>query len=197
MSGLLSRASAAIFAFCALLVPVASAPADDRIELARALAAATVRAIELEMEGYRARLRAAETGTGPRDNVQRFKQKIAALEAEREKFSSTKPEEYPAPAEPQADPGSVLELAAGFGPVLPPALREVAATIDQPCADGTLLSVKGTSRSGPFYHLAGIKGGDYAVLKKGKQYRLTLCLVYRREYFGLIGDYYVYVADVK
>jgi hypothetical protein len=192
-----SRASAAIFALCALLVPAASARADDRVDLAKALITATVRAIDLEIDGYRTRLRAAETGTGPRDNVERFKQRLTALEAEREKLSRTKPEEYPEPAGPQGDAGSVLELAAGFGPVLPPVLREVTVTIEQPCADGMLLSVKGTSRSGPFYHLAGIKGSDYAALKQGKQYRLTLCLVYRREYFGLIGDYYVYVADVK
>jgi hypothetical protein len=59
------------------------------------------------------------------------------------------------------------------------------------------LSVEGTSKSGPFYHLAGIGGGDYGILKKGKRYRLDLCLVYRREYFGLIGDYYVHVVSAR
>ena len=197
MNAILPRASAAVFALCAFLLPTAAARADDRVELAKALLAATARAIDLEVDGYRTRLRAAETGTGPRDNVERFKQRIAALEAEREKLGRMKPEEYPEPVRPQAEAGLVLELAAGFGPVLPPVLREVTVTVDQPCADGTLLSVEGTSRSGPFYHLAGIKSGDYAALKRGKQYRLTLCLVYRREYFGLIGDYYVYVAEAK
>ncbi len=186
-----------LLVLCVLFAAAATARADDRVDLAKALLAATVRAIDLEVEGYRTRLRAAETGTGPRDNVERFKQRIAALEAEREKLGRMKPEEYPEPVRQQADPASVLELTAGFGPVLPPVLRDVTVTVDQPCADGTLLSVAGTSRSGPFYHLAGIKGGDYAALKRGKQYRLTLCLVYRREYFGLIGDYYVYVAEAK
>jgi hypothetical protein len=195
VSSLAARVAA--LAFCALLAPAASARADDRTELAKALLAATVRAVDLEVEGYRARLRAAESGTGQQDNAERFRQRIAALEAERAKLGRMKPEEYPEPLRPQADGGSILEPDGGFGVVLPPVLREVTATIDQPAADGALLSVNGTSRSGPFYHLAGIKGGDYGVLKRAKQYRLTLCLVYRREYFGFIGDYYVFVADVK
>ncbi len=197
MSAFGPGARAALLAVCALLMPSARAQADDRIELARALIAATVKAVDLELEGYRARLRTAETGTGPRENVERFRQRIAGLEAERAKFDGMKPEEYPEPVRPQAEGAAILEQTEGFGPVLPPALREVTVAIDQPIADGALLSVAGASRSGPFYHIAGIKGGDYAALKRGKSYRLTLCLVYRREYFGLIGDYYVYVADAK
>ena len=34
----------------------------------------------------------------------------------------------------------------------------------------------------------------YAILKPGRRYRITMYLVYRREYFGFTGDYYVYVA---
>jgi len=56
---------------------------------------------------------------------------------------------------------------------------------------------EGASKSGPFYHLSGITGGDYGILKPGKKHRLQLCLVYRREYFGLIGDFYVYVLGVR
>ncbi|MBN1836452.1 MAG: hypothetical protein JW820_11420, partial [Spirochaetales bacterium] len=66
-----------------------------------------------------------------------------------------------------------------------------------PYADGSLLAVRGASRSGPFYHLAGIAGGDYGILEGGRKRRLELCLVYRREYFGLMGDYYVYVLGVR
>ena len=69
--------------------------------------------------------------------------------------------------------------------------------MDGPCAAGARLPVEEASRSGPFYHLAGIRGRDYGILKPGKKYRLQLCLVYRRKYFGLIGDYYVYVLSVR
>jgi hypothetical protein len=85
----------------------------------------------------------------------------------------------------------------GSGPVLPARKRLVPVTVESPCADGTLLSRTGASRSGPFYHLAGVRGNDYGALKKGRSYTLTLYMVYRREYFGAIGDYYVYVADIN
>jgi hypothetical protein len=161
------------------------------------LRAATVRAIELEIEAARSKLKAAEQGTGPKENVERFRPKIRDLEAERVKLAGMRSGEYPAPVERPADPASVLEDSGGFGPVLPPLMREVAITVEGQLAEGSLLSAEGTSKSGPFYHLAGIAGGDYRMLKPGKKYRLQLCLVYRREYFGLIGDYFVYILGAQ
>ncbi len=161
------------------------------------LLAATGRAIGLETEATRQKLKAAEEGTGPKDNVERLRQRLLDLKAEQAKFGSLAPEGYPAPIEKPFDPASVLEESGGFGPILPPEIREVAATVEGPLADGALLSVEGTSKSGPFYHLAGIAGGDYRLLKPGKEYRLQLCLVYRREYFGLIGDYFVYILGAR
>jgi hypothetical protein len=81
--------------------------------------------------------------------------------------------------------------------MVPAELREAVVTVDAPYDVGSLLAVEGTSRSGPFFHLTGVLGGDAAVLKPGQRYRLTMYLVYRREYFGFIGDYYVYVSRVR
>jgi hypothetical protein len=53
------------------------------------------------------------------------------------------------------------------------------------------------TKSGPFYHIAGIKGDDYSVLKVGKRYRVEIYLLYKREYFGFIPNYYVYIAEFK
>lgn len=186
-----------VLVLSALLVPSAPLRADPATELRRELLAATIRAVELEIEATRTKLKAAEEGTGPEENVTRFRQKLRDLEGVLARFAAMTPEEYPAPVRTPSDPGSVLETSTGFGPVLPPEIREVTYRIEGPCAEGELLSVQGTSRSGPFYHLAGIAGGDYGVLKPGRKYRLELCLVYRREYFGLIGDYYVYVKSVR
>ena len=108
-----------------------------------------------------------------------------------------KPDEYPEPVQQSSDSYSVLEQSEGFGPVLPPVTREVVVNVDRPLGDGILLSVEAASKSGPFYHLAGIAGGNYARLKVGTRYRLTLFLVYRREYFGLIGDFYAHVGSVR
>jgi hypothetical protein len=161
------------------------------------LLAATVRAFALEAEATRQKLKTSEEGTGPKENVEKFRQKLRDLEAERARFAGMRQEEYPAPVEKPADPASVLEESAGFGPVLPALIREVAVTVEGPLAEGALLSVEGTSKSGPFYHLAGIAGDEYGLLKPGKEYRLQLCLVYRREYFGFIGDYFAYVLGVR
>jgi len=134
--------------------------------------------------------------------VEKFRQRVRDLEGRRAHFGALKPEDYPAPEDTPADGGAVLESSSGFGPVLPPLIRQVTLEADGPCArvpcgDGALLSVRGTSRSGPFYHLAGIVGGGYGILKRGRKQRLEICLVYRREYFGLIGDYYVYVPSAR
>ena len=197
MRQLPARTVVLVIVLCALVLPAGLLQADTGAELQKSLLAATVRAIELEIEATRMKLKAAEAGTGPKENVERFRQKIRDLEAEQAKFGSLKPAEYPAPVEAPSDPASVLESSSGSGPVLPPVIREVTVRVQGPCIEGTLLPVEGASKSGPFYHLSGITGGDYGILKPGKKHRLQLCLVYRREYFGLIGDFYVYVLSVR
>ena len=162
-----------------------------------ALLAATVRAIELEIESTRQKLKAAEAGTGSKDNIERFRQKLQGLEVEQAGFRAMAADEYPAPVRQEPNQMSILEKSAGHGAVLPPVIREIVITVDAPLGDGAQLIVEGTSKSGPFYHLAGIDGGDYGILKKGRRYRLTVALVYRREYFGLIGNYFVHVMGVR
>jgi hypothetical protein len=140
------------------------------------LLAATVRAIELESEATERKLKAAEQGTGPQENVERFRQKLRDLGAERARFVAMESDGYPEPVEEAPEPASVLEQSAGFGPVLPPLLREVEVTVDGPLAEGALLPAQGASKSGPFYHLVGSAGGEYV---------------------GLIGDYFVYVPGAR
>jgi len=159
------------------------------------LLAATSRAIGLELEATRRKLKTAEKDQP--ENAEKFRQKLRDLEAERRKFAGLQPDEYPAPVLQSPDASSILESSGGSGALLPPVIREVVVPADGPYGEGDLLSVEGTSKSGPFYHLAGIAGGDYGLLNAGKRRRLALCLVYRREYFGLIGNYYVYVLSAR
>jgi hypothetical protein len=196
VSRTLRRAAVATAALSMLVFAAPLLRADAGMELRKALLKATARAIELEMKGYRARLETANAGTGPKENVERFKKRLKELEAERLVYAGMKPEEYPEPST-GTDTSSILDGSHRFGPILPPTLREGRVVIDGVCADGTLLSFDGTSRSGPFYHLSGIRGNNYGILKQGQRYRLTLYLVYKREYFGLISDCYAYIADVQ
>ncbi len=172
-------------------------PEESPADLRESLRQSTVMAIRLEIDAYSVKLQAAMEGTGPEENRTKFRQKIEALEAERERFERMPAAEYPDPVASVPGTASVFDEATAWGPMVPAELSEVAVTVDTPYGVGSLLAVEGTSRSGPFFHLAGIRGADAAILKPGKRYRLTVYLVYRREYFGFIGDYYVYVSAVR
>jgi len=155
------------------------------------LRAATLKALAMELQAGGERLKAAQGGLGPAGNVEKFKQQLQSLEAQRREFEKLDPRDYPLPQ----TPGTLDPFRSG--PLTPPILKLVRATLREPCKEGTLLEVEGITKSGPFYHLAGIVGGDYGRLEPGRTYDLKLYLVYQRDYVGFIPNHYVYVADVK
>jgi hypothetical protein len=184
-------------ALCPLALFASPRAEESPTSLRESLRQATVTAIRLEIDAYTEKLRVAEAGTGPEENKAKFRQKIEALVAERGRFERMPPAEYPDPVASVPDTASVFDEATAWGPMVPAELREAIVIVDQPYDVGSQLAVEGTSRSGPFFHLAGILGGDAAILKPGRRYRLTMYLVFRREYFGFIGDYYVYVSNAR
>jgi hypothetical protein len=186
-----------VLGLCPLAIFASPRAEESPADLRESLRQSTVTAIQLEIDAYRAKLQAAMAGTGPEENRAKFRQKIEELEAERERFDRMQTAEYPDPVASTPDTASVFDEATAWGPMVPAELREVVVIVDQPYDVGSLLAVEGTSRSGPFFHLAGIRGGDAAILKPGKRYQLIVYLVYRREYFGFIGDYYVYVSAIR
>ncbi len=159
---------------------------------------ATINAIRMEIGGYRHRLVLAQKGVGPAGNAEAFKKRISRLTAELKKYRNLKPENYAlAPESGQGgNPDVFLEMQK-FGPMSPPEKREISIFADQKCREGSLLNVKGMTRSGPFYHVAGVEHGDYGRIKPNGAYKLTIYLVYKRQYFGFIPDYYVYVDRVR
>ncbi len=184
--------AAALFPMAASASPRAEeSPAD----LGESLRQSTVRAIELEIDAFTAKLQAAADGSA--ETRAALQRRIDSLEADRERFATMPAGDYPEPAASAPDPASVLDEATAYGPIVPARPREAVVTATAPCGDGSLLEVEGTSKSGPFFHLAGIVGGNPGILKPGRSYRVTLYLVYRREYFGFIGDYYVYVSGIR
>jgi hypothetical protein len=60
--------------------------------------------------------------------------------------------------------------------------------------ENAIFYVEGMSRSGPWYHLAGIKGGEYGILKPGAKYLVSFYKVYPRSYFNMESSY-VYIAE--
>ncbi|MBN2354246.1 MAG: hypothetical protein JXD23_16880 [Spirochaetales bacterium] len=185
-----------ILTLAAVLSPAACQSTDAAgPELKKALIEATCSAVNQELKSYRTKLAEAEGGLGPRENVEKYKVRIAALEAERDRFLNMTPDEYPAPSD-QGKTDGIFSGPDDVGPVVPAFKRTIPVLVRNTYASGSLLDVEGASRSGPFYRLAGIKGGCVCVLKKNVHYDLTVYIVYRREYFGFIKDYYVYVADL-
>jgi hypothetical protein len=193
----LARVALALAAAAALFPSVLAASPraeESPTDLRESLRQATVRAIELEIDAYTAKLQAAGGSDASAETAGALRETIAGLEAERERFRSMPTAEYPAPVADEPDPASVLDEATARGPVVPARCRPAVVVPTGPYADGSLLEVEGTSRSGPFYHLAGVVGGDPRILEAGRRTRVTLYLVYRREYFGFIGDWYVTIG---
>ncbi len=121
--------------------------------------------------------------------------KIAELNEQLKKFQSMPDSEFPLPPEEPEPSGQ--SLLTPSGPILPPQVVETEVVISGALKPGTLLEVAGMTKSGPFYHLAGSRGDILNRLKPGQKYAVILCLLYKREYFGQIPNYYVYLAGIK
>lgn len=52
------------------------------------------------------------------------------------------------------------------------------------------------TKSGPWYHIYGIKGDDYAVVQPNDKYLMTIYLAYPRYYWNM-KSYYVYIDEYK
>lgn len=120
--------------------------------------------------------------------------KAEELSRQLEKFRSLPETEIPLPSEEtEAEATPFLSP----GPILPPKVRTAEVIVKEPLQIGSILEVKGMTRSGPFYHLAGSRGDILQKLQPGKIYKVDLCLIYKREYFGFVPNYYVYLAGLK
>lgn len=137
---------------------------------------ATIRAIESEIRRFTSRV-PPET------------EKAKALEKELERFKSMKPEEYPlngAKLNPFMEPGVIM----------PPVVEEV--EIASLPELGKLLPLTKQSKSGPFFHVAGIAKDALINLKPDAKppFKAKIYLIFKREYFAMIPNYYVYVERV-
>jgi hypothetical protein len=135
---------------------------------------ATMSAIEMEIERFEQKLKAAKEGPGDPQNIPDFEKRIEKLNTDRERL---KKNSYPT-----------------FGYSLPEE-KTVRVKVTHPYAQGSLLELVDMTRSGPFYYVAGIKGDDYKSLKPNETYRVWIDPVYPRDY--PFPSYYVYIEDFK
>lgn len=77
-----------------------------------------------------------------------------------------------------------------------PQKLQVKAWIRSPASENSILYVEDMTRSGPWYHICGIKGDGYTVLQPEDKYLMTIYLVYPRYYWHM-ESYYVYIDEYK
>ncbi|MBC7332782.1 MAG: hypothetical protein H5T91_10240 [Synergistetes bacterium] len=150
---------------------------SEEVSLKKELIEATKRAIQSEIKRYESRI--------PPE-----KEKVEILKRELERLNNMKPEKYPLK---DGKPNPPLK----FGVVIPPIIKEV--EIKSLPQTGKLLELTRQSKSGPFFHVAGIAKDATLNLKPdiGPPFKAKIYLIYKREYFGMIQDCYVYVEKVE
>ena len=137
-------------------------------ELKRACINAAIQGIKLEIKRNRGWLEHAD-----KDKTKDIENRIKQLENESVKYETMNIDKYEIP--------SKLEKEVWF---------------EGPCNENSILYFDGMSRSGPWYHVTGIRGNDYKIFKPKNRYRFSFYLVYPREY-GNMTSYYVYIDQFK
>ena len=127
---------------------------------------ATIRGIELDIERHQKWL---ETGAESREEIE---SRLNQLQMDLEKYKNIQLQDYKLPEK-----------------------KEVIGWVNQPCTENTILQIENMTRSGPFYHIVGIKGEDYTAIKPKTKYRMTIYLVYPRYY--PFSSYYIYIDDYE
>ena len=144
---------------------------SETTNLKEACINATIRGIELDIERCQEWLKLPEEelteGAEPREKIE---SRLNQLKAELEKYKNIQLQDYKLPEK-----------------------REVIGWVNQPCKENTILQIEGMTRSGPFYHVVGVKGDNYGIIKPQIKYQITIYLVYPRYY--PFSNYYIYINN--
>ncbi|MBP1765153.1 MAG: hypothetical protein H6Q65_2211 [Firmicutes bacterium] len=139
-------------------------------DLKKQCLAATITAINLEINRHQ-RWLDYRIQQGDQNAAEELRKSIVVLKSDLEKYSVMKPDDYQ----------------------LPEKRENIGWTGDKPGID-SLLYVDNMSKNGPWYHMVGIKGGNYSALSSKERYHVVFYPVYQRSYWGMDSSY-VYVAD--
>jgi hypothetical protein len=149
----------------------AGASPDD---LKRGCLQATIRAIDLEIVRNQGWIDQRKQAPAKADDLPGLEADLQALRVELLKYRAMDPADYPLP-EPEVRKVWLADATPGVG---------------------SFFHYKELSRSGPWYHLAGIAGGDFSVLKADTEFQATFYRVHSRNYFQMPSSY-VYLAEYK
>ena len=170
--------AALVLTFCAGAAVGAAQPDGDQRQgatdvmmvsgLQQGCLAAAIVAIDLEIQRHERWIEVRQQ-QGDSQGLKVLRESLAALKADREKYAAMDADHY----------------------VLPERMT-VTGWVEGKAGRDAILYVEGMSKSGPWYHLAGIRGDEYAALQAGQKYSLDIYAVYKRSY-GSMHSAYVYV----
>jgi hypothetical protein len=126
-------------------------------EIRRDIKNATIYAINQEIERYKNRGE---------------KEKVKKLENELKEIKQIKDEDFQIPEDTQEDKPKPEDLfTLSFGLIYPCKAIQTEIIVDKIISIGDILKVKGMTKSGPFYHVAGIRKDVLKKMKVGKTYK--------------------------
>ena len=135
--------------------------------------AATIKAIELEIGRYRSWIDLRKNKKIDQKDLPALEDALSRLESDLKKYQQMTVADYNLPDK-----------------------ITTKAWVESKAADNSILYVHGMSRSGPWYHLAGIAGGDYTILRPGVLREVVFYEVYPRNYWNM-SSMYVCVTEVR
>jgi len=144
----------------------------QQIGLKKQCLSATITAINLEIDRHQGWID-FRSQQGDQKKIAELQEKLDVLKVDLEKHLAMNAEDY----------------------VLPQKASEVAWVGDH-SEKNAVLYIENMSKSGPWYHLAGIAGGDYAMLQPNTKTQMSFYPVYPRSYWGM-NSAYVYVSGIN
>lgn len=144
----------------------------QQTDLKKQCLSATIVAINLEIERYQRWIEFRKKQEDQKDLVA-LQESLAALEVDLERHRTMDAKDY----------------------VLPEKIDTVAWMGDRPGKD-SVLYVEGMTKSGPWYHVAGVGGDDYSLLQRTDKQQINLYCVYPRSYWGM-SSAYVYIGKME
>lgn len=154
---------------------------NDSLQFKRACLSSTVKAIQLEIERYEVWIENAKLQKNSEKELE-YQITIDSLKKDLNTFQKMKDSDYVLPLK-----RSVFSYPSNIR--FTPQLITTTAWVEEAATDNTVLYVEGMSKSGPWFHLAGIVENDYSVLKPKVKYKITFYTVYGCNYWNMTSAY--------
>jgi hypothetical protein len=133
---------------------------------------ATITAIKMEIERCQ-RWIGQRTNNPDAEDLPALKEELGKLQDDLKKYQKMKVHDYELPSK-----------------------TVIKAWVGETAKDGSILYVDRMTKSGPWYHLAGIVGDDYSVLPPDVRSTVTFYPVYKRSYWHMTSEY-ICIAEVR